>query len=88
MQSSNQTTPEFSTSQFGQVQQLQMQMQQQASSIPTTMPPQVQPGIQGSQQPQNTSNNQEADGDPQKRLQATLQLAAALLQQIQRGKGT
>ncbi|TXG55605.1 hypothetical protein EZV62_020861 [Acer yangbiense] len=88
MQSSNQTTPEFSASQFGQVQQLQMQMQQQASSIPTTMPPQVQPGIQGSQQPQNTSNNQEADGDPQKRLQATLQLAAALLQQIQRGKGT
>nr|AHZ89701.1 flowering time control protein FPA1 [Dimocarpus longan] len=80
---SNQMAPEFSTSQFSQVQQLQ----QQASSTPATVPPQVQPGVQGSQQLQNTSN-QEADGDPQKRLQATLQLAAALLQQIQRGKGT
>lgn len=30
----------------------------------------------------------DAEADPQKRLQATLQLAAALLQQIQQGKGT
>ncbi|KAH7576581.1 hypothetical protein JRO89_XS01G0112800 [Xanthoceras sorbifolium] len=48
---------------------------------------QTQLGVHGSQQLQNTGN-QETDGDPQKRLQATLQLAAALLQQIQRGKGT
>ncbi|KAL5861646.1 hypothetical protein ACOSQ4_002942 [Xanthoceras sorbifolium] len=84
---SNQMTPEFSTSQFAQVQQLQMQLQQQASSMPATAPPQAQLGVHGSQQLQNTGN-QETDGDPQKRLQATLQLAAALLQQIQRGKGT
>lgn len=38
------------------------------------------------QQFQNTEQDDEAD--PQKRLQATLQLAAALLQQIQQGKGT
>ncbi|CAH2068574.1 unnamed protein product [Thlaspi arvense] len=35
-----------------------------------------------------TSVMQEEDADPQKRLQATLQLAAALLQQIQQGKGS
>ncbi|KAL6975523.1 hypothetical protein U1Q18_024319 [Sarracenia purpurea var. burkii] len=40
---------------------------------------------QGNQQ---CGGTQEEDADPQKRLQATLQLAAALLQQIQQGKGT
>lgn len=74
---------EFSTTQFGQMQQ----SQQQATSIPSSLPPQVQPGGQGSQQQQSTGT-QDPDGDPQKRLQATLQLAATLLQQIQRGKGT
>lgn len=89
----NPVTSEFSTSQFGQVQQLQQQqqLQMQTSNVPATATPtiqrEVQSGPQGSQQLQSTSN-QEADGDPQKRLQATLQLAAALLQQIQRGKGT
>lgn len=60
---------------------------------------QSQPQMQQQHQPQvqQAGNNaltvtaegaQETEGDPQKRLQATLQLAAALLQQIQQGKGT
>lgn len=60
------------SSQFGQV---QPQQQQQAANVAA-----------GNQQMQ-TGNTQEEDADPQKRLQATLQLAAALLQQIQQGKG-
>ncbi|KAL3848672.1 hypothetical protein ACJIZ3_010554 [Penstemon smallii] len=36
---------------------------------------------------QNAGQEEDAEADPQKRLQATLQLAAALLQQIQQGKG-
>lgn len=39
------------------------------------------------QEVQNSDVRGEAEADPQKRLQATLQLAAALLQQIQQGKG-
>lgn len=77
------------TSQFGQVQQLQRQ-QQTSSAIAAVNPAtqrEVQSGQAESQQLQ-TTGNQDADADPQKRLQATLQLAAALLQQIQRGKGT
>ncbi|KAF7145428.1 hypothetical protein RHSIM_Rhsim04G0031600 [Rhododendron simsii] len=53
----------------------QQQQQQQAANVAA-----------GNQQMQ-TGNTQEEDADPQKRLQATLQLAAALLQQIQQGKG-
>lgn len=46
-------------------------------------------GTQVSQEIVNVSNTQDdGEADPQKRLQATLQLAAALLQQIQQGKGT
>lgn len=48
----------------------------------------VSPGNQNAQL-QGSSNSQEeeeSDGNPQKRLQATLQLAAALLQQIQQAK--
>ncbi|XP_048434258.1 flowering time control protein FPA [Pyrus x bretschneideri] len=74
-----------STSQFGQVQQLQ-QRQQQVSTVPAT-PHTVQTAVQGNQQLQSTSTNEVVETDPQKRLQATLQLAAALLQQIQ-GKGS
>ncbi|KAK1399251.1 Flowering time control protein FPA [Heracleum sosnowskyi] len=40
----------------------------------------------GSQQYQNTGTHEDGEADPQKRLQATLELAAALLQQIQQGK--
>ncbi|KAK9677944.1 hypothetical protein RND81_11G177400 [Saponaria officinalis] len=39
-------------------------------------------------QAENTQAQDDSESDPQKRLQATLQLAAALLQQIQQGKGT
>ncbi|GLT94266.1 hypothetical protein SLE2022_120180 [Rubroshorea leprosula] len=85
----NQVTPELSTSHITQMQQLQ---QQQTSNVPVTIPPvaqrEFQPGAEINQQLQSTSTQEEADSDPQKRLQATLQLAAALLQQIQQAKGT
>eukprot|EP00268_Persea_americana_P019672 TRINITY_DN20111_c0_g1_i1.p1 TRINITY_DN20111_c0_g1~~TRINITY_DN20111_c0_g1_i1.p1 ORF type:complete len:955 (-),score=211.26 TRINITY_DN20111_c0_g1_i1:416-3280(-) len=64
------------------------QVQQQASIV-STVPPvsnieleSGRPLHQGNQQLQN-STREETEADPQKRLQATLQLAAALLQQIQ-----
>ncbi|XP_047321238.1 uncharacterized protein LOC124925313 [Impatiens glandulifera] len=64
---------EVSSSQFGQVPQREFQ----------TAP------AQGNRQPQSSTSTQDGDdADPQKRLHATLQLAAALLQQIQHGKGT
>lgn len=92
----NQVGSEIPASQFGQLQQLQQQQQQlqqqQTSNVPAAVPPPVQrdlqPGVQGNPQMVSTGTQEEADGDPQKRLQATLQLAAALLQQIQQGKGT
>ncbi|KAM1657545.1 hypothetical protein ACFX1Q_045785 [Malus domestica] len=81
----NEVNSQPSTSQFGQVQQLQ-QRQQQVSTVPAA-PHTVQTAVQGNQQLQSTSTNEAVETDPQKRLQATLQLAAALLQQIQ-GKGS
>ncbi|KAK8614862.1 hypothetical protein V6N13_068651 [Hibiscus sabdariffa] len=77
----NQAVPDLSTSQFPQLQQLP---QQQTSNSAAAMSQ----ATQRSQQPQGTGIPEEGDGDPQKRLQSTLQLAAALLQQIQQGKGT
>lgn len=68
-------TPQRYTPQNNQFGQVQPQQQQQAANVAA-----------GNQQMQ-TGNTQEEDADPQKRLQATLQLAAALLQQIQQGKG-
>lgn len=63
---------EVSSSQFGQVPQREFQT-----------------SAQGNRQPQSSTSAQDGDdADPQKRLHATLQLAAALLQQIQQGKGT
>ncbi|XP_007049464.2 PREDICTED: flowering time control protein FPA [Theobroma cacao] len=76
----NQATPELSTSQFSQVQQLQQQTSNAVAAVPQA--------AQRSQQLQGNGMQEEGDADPQKRLQATLQLAAALLQQIQQGKGT
>ncbi|XWS36658.1 hypothetical protein CRYUN_Cryun20dG0104200 [Craigia yunnanensis] len=76
----NQYTPELSTSQFSQVQQLHQQASNAAAAVSQT--------AQRSQQLHGNDIQEEGDGDPQKRLQATLQLAAALLQQIQQGKGT
>ncbi|KAB2610762.1 flowering time control protein FPA-like [Pyrus ussuriensis x Pyrus communis] len=81
----NQLNLQLSTSQFGQVQQLQ-QLRQHVSTVSAT-PHAVQTAVQGNQQLQSTSTNEAIETDPQKRLQATLQLAAALLQQIQ-GKGS
>jgi hypothetical protein len=53
--------------------------QQNASSAST-----LQPLAPSGQQPSQILSTQEVgDGDPQKRLQATLQLAASLLKQIQ-----
>lgn len=86
----NQVRSELSASQFSQVQQLQ-QLQQQASNVPAVprmVQRELQTGAQGNQLMQNNSAQEEAEADPQKRLQATLQLAAALLQQIQQGKGS
>lgn len=70
------------------VQQFQPQHQSNFSAIPAPVPGELQSGgtSLGNQQVPS-SGVQEGDNDPQKRLQATLQLAAALLQQIQQGKG-
>ncbi|KAM1059648.1 hypothetical protein TB1_023694 [Malus domestica] len=80
----NQVNLQLSTSQFGQVQQLQ-QRQQHVSTVSAT-PHTVQTALQGNQQLQSTSTNKAIETDPQKRLQATLQLAAALQQS--QGKGS
>ncbi|XP_022771625.1 flowering time control protein FPA-like [Durio zibethinus] len=76
----NQATPELSTSQLSQVQQLHQQTSNAAAAVPQAS--------QRSQQLHGNGIQEEGDADPQKRLQATLQLAAALLQQIQQGKGS
>ncbi|XVE78253.1 hypothetical protein DITRI_Ditri13aG0129700 [Diplodiscus trichospermus] len=78
----NQATPELPTSQFSQMQQLQQQTSNAAAAAAASQE------AQRSQQLHGNAIQEEGDGDPQKRLQATLQLAAALLQQIQQGKGT
>ncbi|KAJ7960215.1 Flowering time control protein FPA [Quillaja saponaria] len=87
---SNQVNSDHSAPQVGQVEQLQ-KLQQQTSDmlqVPQMAQREQQRGFQGNQQMLNTSTHEEADADPQKRLQATLQLAAVLLQQIQQGKGS
>ncbi|KAK8698403.1 hypothetical protein V6N13_114523 [Hibiscus sabdariffa] len=71
----NQAIPELSTSQFS-------QLQQTSNSAAA-----VSQATQRNQQLQGTDITEEGDGDPQKCLQATLQLATALFQQIQQGKG-
>ncbi|XP_028119110.1 flowering time control protein FPA-like [Camellia sinensis] len=79
-----------SSSQFGQMQQMQPPQQQHQGSNVDVGPRtefQTGSGASGNQQQLQSGGTQEEDADPQKRLQATLQLAAALLQQIQQGKG-
>ncbi|KAF5949891.1 hypothetical protein HYC85_011884 [Camellia sinensis] len=79
-----------SSSQFGQMQQMQPPQQQHQGSNVHVGPRtefQTGSGASGNQQQLQSGSTQEEDADPQKRLQATLQLAAALLQQIQQGKG-
>ncbi|KAL4598772.1 hypothetical protein ACB092_11G081400 [Castanea dentata] len=86
----NQVSSELSTSHFSQVQQFQ-QPQQRTSNAPVAphmVQRELQTAAQGNQLLQNNTAQEEAEADPQKRLQATLQLAAALLQQIQQGKGS
>lgn len=85
----NLVNSELSTSQFGQV--LQLQKHQQMSNVPQMsqmVQREPQRGVNGNQQLTNSSLPEDAEADPQKRLQATLQLAAVLLQQIQQGKGS
>ncbi|PIN01004.1 Apoptosis-promoting RNA-binding protein TIA-1/TIAR (RRM superfamily) [Handroanthus impetiginosus] len=77
----DQVSSEFPQSQFGQLQQLQ----QQSPNVIVSQR-EVQAAAQMNQQFQNGGED-DPEADPQKRLQATLQLAAALLQQIQQGKG-
>ncbi|XP_020204378.1 flowering time control protein FPA isoform X2 [Cajanus cajan] len=86
----NLVNSDLSTSQFGQI--LQMQKQQQvpnAPQLPQMAQREPQKEANGNQLlTDNSSLQEDADADPQKRLQATLQLAAALLQQIQQRKGS
>ncbi|KAK7306798.1 hypothetical protein VNO77_44756 [Canavalia gladiata] len=85
----NLVNSELSTSQFGQI--LQLQKQQQMSNVPQLsqmVHRESQREANGNQQLTDTNLQDDADADPQKRLQATLQLAAVLLQQIQQGKGS
>lgn len=77
----NQVSSEISSSQYAQMQQ----QQQVISSMSPATQKEFQPGSQVNQQPQYLAQE---EGDTEKRLQATLQLAAALLQQIQQGKST
>ncbi|XP_028221715.1 flowering time control protein FPA-like isoform X2 [Glycine soja] len=88
-ENNNLVNSDLSTSQMGQM--LQMQKQQQISNVP-----QLSQMVQREQQQREANGNQldsslqedDADIDPQRRLQATLQLAAVLLHQIQHGKGS
>lgn len=75
---SNNQPVDHSSSQFGQMQQQQQPM----VSLPGPPPRELQHGTNVNQL--QTAADEETD--PQKRLQATLQLAAALLHQIQQGK--
>lgn len=80
------------TSQNVQVPQMQLVQHLQMSNVPDghiMAQREPQTGALGNNQHvQNSDVRGEAEADPQKRLQATLQLAAALLQQIQQGKGS
>ncbi|KAJ8527774.1 hypothetical protein K7X08_015225 [Anisodus acutangulus] len=78
---SNNQPVDHSSSQFGQIQQLlpQQQHQQPMASLPGPPPRELQQGTHLNQ----LQNAADEETDPQKRLQATLQLAAALLHQIQ-----
>ncbi|RDY14051.1 Flowering time control protein FPA, partial [Mucuna pruriens] len=86
----NLVNSDLPTSQFGQV--LQMQKQQHISNVPqvSQMVQRVEPQREanGNQPLVDSSSQEDAEADPQKRLQATLQLAAVLLQQIQQGKAS
>ncbi|XP_048139089.1 flowering time control protein FPA isoform X2 [Rhodamnia argentea] len=78
------TSSELPVSHFGEVQPFHQQQHPEHLLNLSAASKELHAGAQGSQQMSSTGS-QEAEADPQKRLQATLQLAAALLQQIQQG---
>lgn len=78
------TSSELPVSHFGEIQPFHHHQHPQHLLNLSAASKEVQAGAQGSQQVSSTGSL-EAEADPQKRLQATLQLAAALLQQIQQG---
>ncbi|XP_030470619.2 flowering time control protein FPA isoform X2 [Syzygium oleosum] len=78
------TSSELPVSHYGEVQPFHQQQHPQHLLNLSAASKELKAGAQGSQQV-SSSGSQEAEADPQKRLQATLQLAAALLQQIQQG---
>ncbi|XP_019058292.1 PREDICTED: flowering time control protein FPA-like isoform X2 [Tarenaya hassleriana] len=79
---SSHLTPELSASS-------QFIHSQQTPSIPNSIQREVKSISPGHQNLQGSNTQEEeTEANPQKRLQATLQLAAALLQQIQQAKGT
>lgn len=85
----NPVNSELSTSQFGQVSELLKQQQMSnVSQLSQMVQREPQRGVDGNQQLTDSSSQEDTEADPQKRLQATLQLAAVLLQQIQQGKGS
>ncbi|KAM3320679.1 flowering time control protein FPA [Capsicum chacoense] len=82
---SNNQPVDHSSSQFGQMQQMLQQLRQQQqsmTSLPGPPPRELQHGTNLSQL--QTAANEETD--PEKRLQATLQLATVLLHQIKQDK--
>ncbi|KAH1215875.1 Flowering time control protein FPA [Glycine soja] len=85
----NVVNSDLSASQMGQSQMLQMQKQQQIVNVPQlSQIVQREPQSEANGNQLDSSLQEDADVDPQRRLQATLQLAAVLLHQIQHGKGS
>ncbi|XP_058755732.1 flowering time control protein FPA-like [Vicia villosa] len=93
----NLANSEFSTSQFGhhglQLQKQQQQQQQQQQQMMPNAPQfsqaqrELPREVNGNQQLADHGLQEDGDADPQRRLQATLKLAATLLQQIHQEKG-
>ncbi|CAK9151821.1 unnamed protein product [Ilex paraguariensis] len=81
----NQVSSELPSSYFDQMQQ---QQQQEEPNVPTAPQRDLLTGVQVNQQPPSSGAQEEVNADTKKRLLATLQLAAALLQQTQQGGGT
>lgn len=77
----NQVSSEIPSSQYAQILQQQQQQQQMISNMSPATQKEFQTGTQVNQQQLQYPAQEE--GDTEKRLQATLQYAAALLQQIQ-----
>jgi hypothetical protein len=85
----NPASSELSTSQFGHVLQLQKQLQMMPNVPQLSQMVQREPQreVNGNQQMADNSLQEGGDADTQKRLEATLKLAATLLQQVHQGNG-